>query len=325
MWAVEKDPALRSDFCNLTILDRAPERDAAPADARPCARRDAAPAPTGGLAAAAHRTARVHRRSRPGSRVPRAAHRGTVAGRHARGPRRVRTPRRRVARPFATTVGVHAHRRARRRPGRAPPEGPSHDQRRCRGAEAFARAARLRTRSGPGSRCRSRSRNRTRGRNARGSHVTVRRARRSPARRHPPRRRNGQGRRGRNCGCARAPGTTPGACTRFREHRAIVGATGLRRRPRPLRSHRGPVLAASLRDAPGLPARVEAVLGRSRRERERRVRHRVVRGARPVPRTQRECGDRAAPRHAGEHARSRGRRREPVRTGTSGRADPADR
>ena len=25
MWAVEKDPALRSDFCNLTILDRAPE------------------------------------------------------------------------------------------------------------------------------------------------------------------------------------------------------------------------------------------------------------------------------------------------------------
>jgi len=25
MWAVEKDPALRSDFCNLTILDGAPE------------------------------------------------------------------------------------------------------------------------------------------------------------------------------------------------------------------------------------------------------------------------------------------------------------
>src|SRR5262245_32973129 len=25
MWAVEKDPALRSDFCNLTILDRRPE------------------------------------------------------------------------------------------------------------------------------------------------------------------------------------------------------------------------------------------------------------------------------------------------------------
>jgi diacylglycerol O-acyltransferase / wax synthase len=25
MWAVEKDPALRSDFCNLTILDRAPD------------------------------------------------------------------------------------------------------------------------------------------------------------------------------------------------------------------------------------------------------------------------------------------------------------
>ncbi|GIU87157.1 MAG: hypothetical protein KatS3mg009_1672 [Acidimicrobiia bacterium] len=25
MWAVEKDPALRSDFCNLTLLDRAPE------------------------------------------------------------------------------------------------------------------------------------------------------------------------------------------------------------------------------------------------------------------------------------------------------------
>src|SRR3954451_2467395 len=24
MWAVEKDPALRSDFCNLTILDRRP-------------------------------------------------------------------------------------------------------------------------------------------------------------------------------------------------------------------------------------------------------------------------------------------------------------
>ena len=25
MWAVEKDPALRSDFCNLTILDHAPD------------------------------------------------------------------------------------------------------------------------------------------------------------------------------------------------------------------------------------------------------------------------------------------------------------
>ena len=27
MWAVEKDPALRSDFCNLTILDRRPSDD----------------------------------------------------------------------------------------------------------------------------------------------------------------------------------------------------------------------------------------------------------------------------------------------------------
>jgi WS/DGAT/MGAT family acyltransferase len=27
MWAVEKDPALRSDFCNLTILDRSPDPD----------------------------------------------------------------------------------------------------------------------------------------------------------------------------------------------------------------------------------------------------------------------------------------------------------
>ena len=26
MWAVEKDPALRSDFCNLTILEHAPSR-----------------------------------------------------------------------------------------------------------------------------------------------------------------------------------------------------------------------------------------------------------------------------------------------------------
>ncbi len=25
MWAVEKDPALRSDFCNLTLLDCAPD------------------------------------------------------------------------------------------------------------------------------------------------------------------------------------------------------------------------------------------------------------------------------------------------------------
>src|SRR5205823_4094595 len=25
MWAVEKDPALRSDFCNLTILEHAPD------------------------------------------------------------------------------------------------------------------------------------------------------------------------------------------------------------------------------------------------------------------------------------------------------------
>ena len=39
MWAVEKDPALRSDFCNLTILDRPPDdermrRDAASARSR---------------------------------------------------------------------------------------------------------------------------------------------------------------------------------------------------------------------------------------------------------------------------------------------------
>src|SRR5450755_2624483 len=27
MWAVEKDPALRSDFCNLTILEHAPAED----------------------------------------------------------------------------------------------------------------------------------------------------------------------------------------------------------------------------------------------------------------------------------------------------------
>ena len=27
MWAVEKDPALRSDFCNLTVLDSAPDPD----------------------------------------------------------------------------------------------------------------------------------------------------------------------------------------------------------------------------------------------------------------------------------------------------------
>ena len=27
MWAVEKDPALRSDFCNLTLLDRRPRDD----------------------------------------------------------------------------------------------------------------------------------------------------------------------------------------------------------------------------------------------------------------------------------------------------------
>jgi diacylglycerol O-acyltransferase len=27
MWAVEKDPALRSDFCNLTFLDRRPDDD----------------------------------------------------------------------------------------------------------------------------------------------------------------------------------------------------------------------------------------------------------------------------------------------------------
>ena len=25
MWAIEKDAALRSDFCNLTILDRMPD------------------------------------------------------------------------------------------------------------------------------------------------------------------------------------------------------------------------------------------------------------------------------------------------------------
>jgi pyrroloquinoline quinone biosynthesis protein B len=27
MWAVEKDPALRSDFCNLTVLESAPDPD----------------------------------------------------------------------------------------------------------------------------------------------------------------------------------------------------------------------------------------------------------------------------------------------------------
>ena len=147
MWAVEKDPALRSDFCNLTILEHAPDDEAAAHHVG----RARSPRSRGSRQrvvsrAAAHRAARVRRRpdARPrlrtsaASRSPRRATDralldlcGALAGA--------------AARPGAAAVGVHAHRRARRRARRAAAEGAPHDHRRRRRAAALARARRLRT------------------------------------------------------------------------------------------------------------------------------------------------------------------------------------
>ena len=71
------------------------------------------------------------------------------AGRRPRAPRPLRRARRAAARPVAAAVGVHADRRARRRPRRAAPEDPPHDHRRRRRPEALARVRRLRARPRP--------------------------------------------------------------------------------------------------------------------------------------------------------------------------------
>ena len=109
MWAVEKDPALRSDFCNLTILERSPDADRLARQGRAALVVDSrASTAARRLRAAAHRPARVapdptldldyhlRRVAAPGAgRDPRAARPRGAASRHA-------------ARPVATAVGVHA-------------------------------------------------------------------------------------------------------------------------------------------------------------------------------------------------------------------------
>ena len=148
MWAVEKDPALRSDFCNLTH-PRARARRRPPASQRStqAARRDPAPRPACGRRAACGSC-------RPSSpTIPTLdldAHLRRVAvpapGDDARAARPVRRAGRAAARPGPAAVGVHAHRRASGGRGRAAAEGPPHDHRRRRRPEAVARAGRLRAR-----------------------------------------------------------------------------------------------------------------------------------------------------------------------------------
>ena len=72
MWAVEKDPALRSDFINITILEREPDPVRFRANIEQALARDPEADPAGGLGTTAPRPARVARRPALRPRLPRA-------------------------------------------------------------------------------------------------------------------------------------------------------------------------------------------------------------------------------------------------------------
>ena len=107
MWAVEKDPALRSDFCNITILDALPSERRLRDDGRARARRDP-PARASGWS---RRRCGSRRRSggptRPSTSTTTSAARAAPSPVDARAPRRRRHRDRAAARPVAAAVGVH--------------------------------------------------------------------------------------------------------------------------------------------------------------------------------------------------------------------------
>ena len=145
MWTVEKDPSLRSDFCNITILDRVPSEHRLRATVERAlisiprlgervvspplriAAPEWRPDPTFDVEYHVRRVAIPH----PGS-MPRAA-------------RRRRDCDLAAARPLPPALGVHARRGARGRAGGPAPAPPSHDHRR-RGRDApLAQPRRRRT------------------------------------------------------------------------------------------------------------------------------------------------------------------------------------
>ena len=146
MWAVEKDPALRSDFTNITILERAP--DAARVRAKVEQAIEAIPRlrRAGRVAAVPARHARVA----PDPTSTSTTTSARSPSRRPAGMRRAARPRGGgrgdAARPVASAVGVHPRRGAGGRTGCAPPEGAPHDHRRRRRREAVAQPARLRAR-----------------------------------------------------------------------------------------------------------------------------------------------------------------------------------
>ena len=147
MWAVEKDPALRSDFSNLTILDQVPDVDRLRAQGRAGARRrsrgsaERVVSPPLRIAPPELRTIR-RSTSTTTSAASRCPSRGRCATCSTSRPAHRRTPLDRSRPLWEFTLD----RGPRRRPRRAAPEGAPHDHRRRRRAEALAQPRRLRAR-----------------------------------------------------------------------------------------------------------------------------------------------------------------------------------
>ena len=318
MWAVEKDPALRSDFCNLTILEHVARRR---------------PPPRTTLARALAAIPRLGQRvvGAPLRIVPPAfaddptldldAHVRRVAlpgaGRRPRAARPLRRARRAAARPGPPAVGVHAHRRARRRPRRAAAEGPPHDHRRRRRPEALARVRRLRARPAPPH---DAPRRRTRPPSRRGAqrHAAAGVRARAVADATRAQRRRvcpaivGDGRHVRHApdASSRRARPTPRALAR------LAAAPGARHRTRPLRRDARPLAAPPLRDARAPAARGAGAPRTSSAAASTTRSSPALAGA--LGRYHERFGSdgrRAAPRDADQHPRPRRRRRQPLRAG----------
>ena len=134
MWAVEKDPALRSDFINITVLDEMPDEQRLRAKVEAAIDRRSPARPAGCQPTAAHCPARS------GDTIPRSISTTTSARSALPAPGGMRelldfaaSLRVDTARPLPPALGVHARRRARRRARRGHPEDAPHDHRRRRG------------------------------------------------------------------------------------------------------------------------------------------------------------------------------------------------
>ena len=289
MWAVEKDPALRSDFCNLTILDHAPGREAAARHARSRARRDPAP--------------------RANASSPRRC--GIVPPEFADDPSLdLDYHVRRIAVPAPGDTRARARRV--RATGREPLDRsrPLWEFTLIEGL-ADGRAALLQKihhtiTDGVGGLKLSlalvdlepepaRAPRNPNARNTRPSPEVAGPSTRCAPPSPTPTRRNVDA-------MCRVAGGTAGALVRPTQlpGRAIdsvrvvrsVRPPGVRRRQRAFGSRRGPLAAPPLRGALGLVAGAEGGRERAGRQRQRRLRHRVSRGPRPLPRAPRQHGGR---------------------------------